>query len=555
MAGVTSTFVDLMVPDGSAARRHPGHHLGALARQHPQSQTRPSAHYAERVTERDSENTRAVIYARVSQDAGGQGLAVSRQIKECQELIANKGWVLAADPYQDNDISATRSKLRPAYERLLADIAAGLVDAVVVWALDRLHRRPIELEQFIDLTDLHRVRLANVAGQVDLAADSGRMQARIMGAVARYEAEALGRRQRSKQQQLREAGMPFGGGKRCFGWMPDRMTSIPEEHEEIRHMVRWVLDGRSLNSLAVDLNARRVPTVSQWAERNPSPRRTKPPAPGKPWHVTTLRSLLSRPRIAGLMTWKGDVVGDGRWDAVIDRPTFDRLQWALDARPGADRRPNTARKNWLSGIAVCGLCGTPLQVGSQQTGKPELRRYRCPRSTSGAGGPRHGGRNMRHLDSCVLDGLLVMLDLMSLVDPGEPEEVWSDPLPEIERLRERLTWVADQYALDRMTGEQFLDMTATLRGRLAALEQKQRPPVGAHTLLEWYLGTADQTHAREAFLNLPLERRRAVLIEALGTGHIKVHAAEVLNRGLDTSTIDILWQHVPSNFVGVDETA
>lgn len=68
----------------------------------------------------------------------------------------------------DNDVSATRGTKRPGYEDLLARIEAGDVDAVVVWALDRLHRRPIELEHFITLVERHRVALANVAGDVDL---------------------------------------------------------------------------------------------------------------------------------------------------------------------------------------------------------------------------------------------------------------------------------------------------------------------------------------------------------------------------------------------------
>jgi hypothetical protein len=42
---------------------------------------------------------------------------------------------------------------RPAYRQLLADIEAGAVDAVIVWALDRLHRRPAELERFFEVCD------------------------------------------------------------------------------------------------------------------------------------------------------------------------------------------------------------------------------------------------------------------------------------------------------------------------------------------------------------------------------------------------------------------
>lgn len=58
---------------------------------------------------------------------------------------------------------------------MLADIRAGLVDAVVVWDLDRLHRRPIELEEFINLADEKHLALATVTGECDLSTHNGRL--------------------------------------------------------------------------------------------------------------------------------------------------------------------------------------------------------------------------------------------------------------------------------------------------------------------------------------------------------------------------------------------
>lgn len=42
---------------------------------------------------------------------------------------------------------------RPAWNRLLAEVDAGTVDAIAVWHVDRLTRSPIELEHVIDLAD------------------------------------------------------------------------------------------------------------------------------------------------------------------------------------------------------------------------------------------------------------------------------------------------------------------------------------------------------------------------------------------------------------------
>src|SRR5262245_18603406 len=108
----------------------------------------------------------AAIYCRISSDRSGDGLGVARQEELCRTLAADRGWPVA-EVYTDNDRSAYSRKKRPEYERMLGDVEAGLVDAVVCVDLDRLTRRPAELERFIDLANEHDVSLANVSGQTD----------------------------------------------------------------------------------------------------------------------------------------------------------------------------------------------------------------------------------------------------------------------------------------------------------------------------------------------------------------------------------------------------
>lgn len=53
--------------------------------------------------------------------------------------------------YVDDDVSAYSGRTRPQYQTMLATIGRGEVDAVLVWHLDRLHRRPLELEEFVQV--------------------------------------------------------------------------------------------------------------------------------------------------------------------------------------------------------------------------------------------------------------------------------------------------------------------------------------------------------------------------------------------------------------------
>jgi site-specific DNA recombinase len=139
-------------------------------------------------------------------DREGAGLGVARQEEEdCRALAQRLEWTVA-QVYVDNDTSAYSGKPRPAWERLLADVRAGAVTAVIVWHVDRLTRSPRELEDVIDLADRHGLALATVTGDVDLATPTGRMVARMLGAAARHESEHKAVRQRRQARQAAEAG-------------------------------------------------------------------------------------------------------------------------------------------------------------------------------------------------------------------------------------------------------------------------------------------------------------------------------------------------------------
>src|SRR4051812_46591775 len=110
----------------------------------------------------------AAIYARMSKDITGEGLGIERQLADCQAYAKDIGWVVA-DHYIDNDPSAYSGKPRPDYRRLLADINSGVCDGVIVFRADRLHRSPVELEEYIAICDRLGVQTRTVAsGLFDL---------------------------------------------------------------------------------------------------------------------------------------------------------------------------------------------------------------------------------------------------------------------------------------------------------------------------------------------------------------------------------------------------
>ena len=288
--------------------------------------------------------------------------------------------------FVDNDVSAYSGKPRPGYQRLLEAMGAGL-GAVVAWHPDRLHRSPVELEGFIDLVQAHGTRLATVqTGAWDLTTPSGRMVARQLGAVARYESEHKSDRIRRKMRALAEAGADHGGGSRPFGYEKDRRTIRPDEAALIREATEHVRQGGSLRAIARAWQAQGVPTVS-----------------GRPWTTQVLRTVLMSARVAGLREHRGEIVAEADWPAIVDREAWEEVRALLSARQRSGRPSSYLL---TGGLARCGLCGAKLVARPRADGR---RAYVC------ASGPNfHGCGKIRRMadpvEDLVRDWVLEALD-------------------------------------------------------------------------------------------------------------------------------------------------
>ena len=303
--------------------------------------------------------TRAALYLRISQDRDGAGLGVERQEQDCRALCKRRGWAVADAPYCDNDRSAYNGKLRPEWERLLADVREGSIDAIVSFHIDRITRSPLELEGLIAFAEQHGLELGTCSGDVDLGTATGRMVARIIGATARQESERKSERQRRERQQSAEAGKVAGGGSRAYGYEDGGRDVREDEAEIVRECAGRALAGETLHSIARDLNGRGLTTST-----------------GRAWSPPHLRRILHSARIGGRREHLGNITGKAVWPGIISPEDSDRLRRLLDApeRGGV----KVGRTYMLSGILRCGQCGAGLVGRVRAEGATRnVRRYVC----------------------------------------------------------------------------------------------------------------------------------------------------------------------------------
>lgn len=308
---------------------------------------------------------RTGVYLRISQDHTGQQAGVTRQREDCLELANTLGWQLV-DVYEDNDVSATSGKPRPAYRRMLEDVAAGRIDAILAWHPDRLYRRLEDLQELIDLCDKHKITIRTCrAGELDLSTPAGRLVARILGSVATAEGEIKADRWRRSIEQRARAGQWNARGPRTFGYRPDGSIE-PHEADAIRAAARDLLAGVTAHDICRRWRTAGLKTSA-----------------GGLWRTSSLRGLMTNPRIAGLSTLKGEIVGRGNWEPILDRETWEQIRALyLKRSKGSRRQPP---RSLLYGIARCGICRTHLNKR-----KTQMPIYRCL-------GPVYSVERQRHV--------------------------------------------------------------------------------------------------------------------------------------------------------------
>ncbi|MYS78171.1 recombinase family protein [Streptomyces sp. SID5926] len=457
-------------------------------------------------TQTGDARTRAVIYVRISQDRTGAGLGVDRQREDCEALAKRNEWEVV-EVYIDNDVSAFSGKLRKDYRRMLADLDDGKATVVIAWHTDRLHRSPTELEEYINLSERRGIATHTVqAGTIDLSTPSGRMTARILGAVARQESEHKGERVARARRQKALAG-EWMGGIRPFGWgvptgevrkrvdrktgeeteVPelDMLKAVSEEAEALRYWTDEMLSGSSIRSL-----------VKWCADKGITTTR------GNPVTHTDMRDMLLRPRNAGIAVYRGEEVGRGKWEPIVDEAKY-RAVVAILKDPGRRTTPGASPK-WLGSLLYrCGRGDCTEYVFVTQSGGRRFPSYRCQ---TGHG----GGRRAEVVDQYVEDQIVDRLersDAHTLLEPT-PDGVDVAALQlEAEQIRARMRDLGGLYGAGQLELAPFTQGMDTARGQLEGVT-KQLARAATADPLAGLVGAPD---VRAAWKALELDRKRSVL--------------------------------------------
>ncbi|WP_189588942.1 recombinase family protein [Streptomyces massasporeus] len=404
----------------------------------------------------DATPQRAVLLVRISDDKAEDAAGVGRQEADGRKLGDRLGWGIA-EVLVENDTSAFKRRkiklpdgttalrtVRPKFRTALDKLSSGERDGLLAYDLDRIARDPRDLEDLIDVVESHdpRIPVQSVTGSLRLSNDADVTMARVMVAVANKASRDTRRRVARKHVELAAEGKWNGGGFRGYGFTRKGMEIIQEEAKVIRDIAAWVLDGRSLNWIKDVLNRLKVPTVT-----------------GKPWNARSVRSVVTKPSVAGLRAHRGEIVGPGQWEAILDRATWEAVCATLAGRV---RNVDLTLKRWLTGVLHCSQCHREIS-GAQGNGGP---RYWCSTPHGGCGKIAvNAAKAEAEVERQVLD-LITRPRILERLDHISRSEVTDDARRELVDDEAQLKELAGMWARKEMTLGEYREARKIIEDRV-----------------------------------------------------------------------------------------
>ncbi len=236
---------------------------------------------------------RCAIYTRKSTDEGLEQSfnSLDAQREACGAYIlsqAGEGWSAVKDIYDDGGFSGG-SMDRPALKQLLAEVAAGRVDVIVVYKVDRLTRSLADFARIVEVLDRAGASFVSVTQAFNTTTSMGRLTLNVLLSFAQFEREVTGERIRDKIAQSKARGMWMGGHPPLGYDVRERALHINDaEAATVRLIFERYLSSRSVYELRDALNNEGVRSKA-WTSRTGKEHGGQPFTHGALYHILANR--------------------------------------------------------------------------------------------------------------------------------------------------------------------------------------------------------------------------------------------------------------------------
>lgn len=295
-------------------------------------------------------------YARVSTDSEEQATSYDAQMTYYKGYIESRDDWEFVDMYSDEGITATNTKRREGFNRMIEDALAGKIDLIITKSVSRFARNTVD-----SLTTIRKLKEKGIEVYFEkeniwTLDAKGELMITIMSSLAQEESRSISENTTWGKRKQFADGKGSVAYSRFLGYDKDFVID-EEQADSVRLIYKLFISGYSLYAITKELVKRGI----------------KSPSGNDRWHISTVKSILTNEKYRGdallqkqyttdflqktRKTNNGEVPQyyvEEHHEAIIPPTQFDFVQAELARREKGGR---------YSGVSIfsnrikCGCCG------------------------------------------------------------------------------------------------------------------------------------------------------------------------------------------------------
>jgi len=305
---------------------------------------------------------RVAAYARVSTDNEEQLSSFEAQRNYYAQYIRSKSEWSFVEVYADEGISATSTKKRDGFNRMVNDALDGKIDLIITKSVSRFARNTVDTLTTVRKLKEQGVEVYFEKENIYTLDSKGELLITIMSSLAQEESRSIsenvtwGQRKRFAEGKV---NLPYG---HFLGYEKgeDNLPKIVEEEAQVvRRIYRLFLEGKTPSGIAKILTDEKIPS----------------PGGKEKWPVSTVTSILTNEK------YKGDAIlqkaftvdflskkkkknegeipmyyVENSHPSIVSSDVFDQVQYELKLRK--KHKGYKTGVSCFSGRIKCGQCGS-----------------------------------------------------------------------------------------------------------------------------------------------------------------------------------------------------
>lgn len=331
-------------------------------------------------------NHRIAIYARVSTEEQAEfGYSIDAQL-DTLRTYCNLHQKPIVGEYVDRGVSGKSIEGRYELQKLLRDAKQGLFDEVLVWKINRISRRTIDLLKIVEELGQQRITFRSFSENFETETAMGKFALQMLGAVGELERNTIVDNVRMGMKQRARSGQ-WNGGK-VLGYRSSQtirgqrhrrdstLEIVPDEAAIVLKIFELYASGRGLKAIANQINREGLTTKR-----------------GNAFSTDSIKQIILNPVYIGKIRYlqhehwnerrrKGKnaspILVEGGHEPIVSDELWEKVQLLQRSKAVTSSRTFDG-KYTLTGLMRCPQCGAAMvasrTVNKLKDGSRIVRRY------------------------------------------------------------------------------------------------------------------------------------------------------------------------------------